>query len=51
MDEVDIQMRVFLPMINEAAIILDEGLVSSALDVDMGLIFGTGFPPFRGGLL
>lgn len=51
MDEVDIQMRVFLPMINEAALILDEGLVSSALDVDMGLIFGTGFPPFRGGLL
>jgi 3-hydroxyacyl-CoA dehydrogenase/enoyl-CoA hydratase/3-hydroxybutyryl-CoA epimerase len=51
MDEVDIQMRVFLPMINEAAYILQEGIVSHARFVDLGLIFGTGFPPFRGGLL
>ncbi len=51
MDEVDIQLRVFLPMINESAMILDEGIVSKALDVDLGLIFGIGFPPFRGGLL
>ena len=49
--ENDIQMRVILPMINEASIILDEGLVSSPGDVDLSLIFGIGFPPFRGGLL
>jgi 3-hydroxyacyl-CoA dehydrogenase/enoyl-CoA hydratase/3-hydroxybutyryl-CoA epimerase len=51
MDDVEIQMRIFLPMINEAAAILDEGIVQSATDVDLGLIFGIGFPPFRGGLL
>jgi 3-hydroxyacyl-CoA dehydrogenase/enoyl-CoA hydratase/3-hydroxybutyryl-CoA epimerase len=51
MDEVQIQMRVFLPMINEAANILDEGLVDHASSIDLALIFGIGFPPFRGGLL
>ncbi len=51
MSETDIQMRLFLPMINEAAIILKEGIVSTAGEVDLGLIFGIGFPPFRGGLL
>ena len=38
-------------MINEAAQILDEGIVKASEDVDLGLIFGIGFPPFRGGLL
>ena len=38
-------------MINEAAAILRDGIVNTASDVDMGLIFGIGFPPFRGGLL
>ncbi len=51
MSETEIQMRVILPMINEASIILDEGIVDHAGDVDLGLIFGIGFPPFRGGLL
>lgn len=51
MSESEIQMRVVLPMINEASIILDEGLVEGPDDVDLGLIFGIGFPPFRGGLL
>ncbi|HAZ14863.1 MAG: hypothetical protein A2X86_21030 [Bdellovibrionales bacterium GWA2_49_15] len=51
MDEIDIQMRVFLPMLNEAAYILSEGLVLRPSDVDLALIFGIGFPPFRGGLL
>lgn len=51
MDETTIQMRVFLPMINEAASILDEKIVDNAGVVDLGLIFGIGFPPFRGGLL
>ncbi|MAX67821.1 MAG: 3-hydroxyacyl-CoA dehydrogenase NAD-binding domain-containing protein [Bacteriovoracaceae bacterium] len=51
MDETTIQMRLILPMINEAANILDEKIVDSADTVDLGLIFGIGFPPFRGGLL
>jgi 3-hydroxyacyl-CoA dehydrogenase/enoyl-CoA hydratase/3-hydroxybutyryl-CoA epimerase len=51
MTEADIQMRLFLPMINEAALILQEQIVTTATAVDLGLIFGIGFPPFRGGLL
>lgn len=43
--------RAVLPMINEASRILDEGIVKSAVEVDLGMILGTGFPPFRGGLL
>lgn len=51
MDETEIQMRVFLPMINEAATVLADKIVEKAENVDLGLIFGIGFPPFRGGLL
>ena len=51
MTETEIQMRLFLPMINEAATILEAGIVATANEVDLGLIFGIGFPPFRGGLL
>ncbi len=43
--------RCVLPMINEAARILDEGVARSPGDVDLAMITGTGFPPFRGGLL
>jgi 3-hydroxyacyl-CoA dehydrogenase len=38
-------------MINEAVRVLDEGIAASAADVDLAMIMGTGFPPFRGGLL
>lgn len=51
MSETDLQLRLFLPMINEAAAILKDGIVKTAGEVDLGLIFGIGFPPFRGGLL
>lgn len=51
MDETNIQMRLFLPMINEAANILEERIVEDAATVDLALIFGIGFPPFKGGLL
>ena len=43
--------RLFLPMLLEATRVLDENIVRDPADVDMGLILGIGFPPFRGGLL
>lgn len=47
----DILDRCVLLMVNEASYILAEGIAASAEDVDIGMIWGTGFPPFRGGLL
>jgi 3-hydroxyacyl-CoA dehydrogenase len=38
-------------MINEATLALEERVAGSADDVDLAMILGTGFPPFRGGLL
>jgi 3-hydroxyacyl-CoA dehydrogenase len=38
-------------MVNEAARLLQEGIARTAADVDLAMIMGTGFPPFRGGLL
>lgn len=43
--------RLMYPIINEAAMCLAEGIVTEAQDVDLGMIMGTGFPPFRGGPL
>ncbi len=51
MDEMVIQMRLFLPMVNEAAYIFADRIVDKAATVDIGMIYGTGFPPFKGGLL
>ncbi len=42
--------RLILPMVNEAARCLEEEVVRSAADLDLAMIMGTGFPPFRGGL-
>lgn len=47
----DIEDRLILPMINEAVACLSEGVVSDADLLDAGVIFGTGFAPFRGGPL
>ena len=46
----DIFERCIFVMINEAARCLDEGIVKSARELDLAMIMGTGFPPFRGGL-
>lgn len=43
--------RLFLPMLLEATRVLQEKKVRDPRDVDLGLIFGIGFPPFKGGLL
>jgi 3-hydroxyacyl-CoA dehydrogenase/enoyl-CoA hydratase/3-hydroxybutyryl-CoA epimerase/3-hydroxyacyl-CoA dehydrogenase/enoyl-CoA hydratase/3-hydroxybutyryl-CoA epimerase/enoyl-CoA isomerase len=43
--------RLFLPMLLEATRILQEKKVRDPRDVDLGLIFGLGFPPHKGGLL
>jgi 3-hydroxyacyl-CoA dehydrogenase/enoyl-CoA hydratase/3-hydroxybutyryl-CoA epimerase len=47
----DVIDRCVLAMVNEAARCLEESVVSDAATVDLGMIVGTGFPPFRGGLL
>jgi 3-hydroxyacyl-CoA dehydrogenase/enoyl-CoA hydratase/3-hydroxybutyryl-CoA epimerase len=47
----EIRRRLVLVMINEAARTLGDGIVARAAEVDLGMIMGTGFPPFRGGLL
>ncbi|MEE2002712.1 fatty acid oxidation complex subunit alpha FadB [Alkalimonas sp. MEB108] len=47
----DIIARTMVPMINETIRCLEEGIVASAAEADMGLIYGLGFPPFRGGPL
>lgn len=47
----DIQHRLLLAMINEAADILHEGIAHSATDIDLVTVFGYGFPRWRGGLM
>jgi len=43
--------RMVYPVINEAARCLDEGIASKPEDIDLAMVFGTGFAPFRGGPL
>lgn len=47
----DIEDRLILPMVNEAVACLHDGVVTDADLLDAGIIFGTGFAPFRGGPL
>lgn len=48
---VTIEQRLVYIMLNEAAMALDDGVVRSPRDGDIGAIFGIGYPPFRGGPL
>ncbi|MFP4598814.1 MAG: 3-hydroxyacyl-CoA dehydrogenase NAD-binding domain-containing protein [Persicimonas sp.] len=46
-----IQQRCWMAMLNECAYCLQEDIVMHPRDIDIGVIFGLGFPPFRGGIL
>lgn len=48
-DDDEIVERCLLPLINEGARLLDEGIALRASDIDLVWIHGYGFPPFRGG--
>jgi 3-hydroxyacyl-CoA dehydrogenase len=47
----DIQDRLVLAMINEAADILYDGIAATAADIDLATVHGYGFPRWRGGLM
>jgi 3-hydroxyacyl-CoA dehydrogenase len=51
LDDDDVVNRLILPMVNEASLCLEEGIVETVEAVDAAMILGAGFPPFRGGLL
>jgi 3-hydroxyacyl-CoA dehydrogenase/enoyl-CoA hydratase/3-hydroxybutyryl-CoA epimerase len=51
MDRQEVERRLVYILLNEAALALDEGVVRSPRDGDLGAIYGIGYPPFRGGPL
>ncbi|QAV23485.1 fatty acid oxidation complex subunit alpha FadB [Proteus hauseri] len=42
--------RMMIPMINEVIRCLDEGIIATPAEADIALVYGLGFPPFRGGV-
>ena len=49
-DKQEIIDRLMIPMINETIRCLEEGIVASPAEADLALLYGLGFPPFRGGV-
>ncbi|MDB4511885.1 fatty acid oxidation complex subunit alpha FadB [Arenicella sp.] len=49
-DKDEIIARMMIPMATELARCLEEGIVDSVEEADMALVYGVGFPPFRGGI-
>jgi 3-hydroxyacyl-CoA dehydrogenase/enoyl-CoA hydratase/3-hydroxybutyryl-CoA epimerase len=47
----EVTERCWLQMLNETARCMEEKIITNPADIDIGVIFGFGFPPFRGGLL
>ncbi len=47
--EQEIIERLVYPIVNEGARCLDEGIARRSEDIDLAMVFGTGFAPFRGG--
>jgi 3-hydroxyacyl-CoA dehydrogenase/enoyl-CoA hydratase/3-hydroxybutyryl-CoA epimerase/enoyl-CoA isomerase len=47
----DIVDRMMLPMLIESSRCLEDRIVGTAAELDLGLVYGLGFPPFRGGAL
>ncbi|MBT8150073.1 MAG: fatty acid oxidation complex subunit alpha FadB [Gammaproteobacteria bacterium] len=49
-DKEEIIARMMVPMATELARALEDGIVESPAEADMALVYGVGFPPFRGGV-
>ncbi len=49
-DDEEIIARMMIPMATELTRCLEEGIVETAAEADLALVYGTGFPPFRGGV-
>jgi len=47
----EIQERIVMYLLNEVGFCMGEKIVPNAVDAEMGMVFGIGFPPFRGGPL
>jgi 3-hydroxyacyl-CoA dehydrogenase/enoyl-CoA hydratase/3-hydroxybutyryl-CoA epimerase/enoyl-CoA isomerase len=50
-DAEEIIARMMIPMCTETVRCLEDNIVGSAAEADMAMIYGIGFPPFRGGPL
>ena len=51
LEATEVESRLILPMLLEATRLLQEQVVSDVRDIDLGVIYGIGFPAFKGGLL